>query len=226
MARSPLQISARSFASRTEAKDFARSIMARYRVGEIITAFDDLFLRDLVAIHPKAHQKIGCGIAHFTTQIDSVWRKTRHFVLVRSDGTETDFSFHTCIDGSNDRRDIFRALRHAIADQVISFQRAAFTGETSPICPYTHAALTVEDAHVDHAPPDTFYTLATRWMQQCNLSVFDIRIADSIDNQCVRPMQDPIQKASWVDFHHAAARLRIISRPANLSHAKRECRIA
>ena len=49
----------------------------------------------------EAAQKIGCGISHFTTQLDPEWRKHRHFVIVRTDRVRTDVSFHICIDGTN-----------------------------------------------------------------------------------------------------------------------------
>ena len=225
MARIPIQIGARLFGSKSEAKEFSRDIIRRYAEGEMIVGEDDLFLRDLVAIHPEAAQKIGCGIAHFTTQLDREWRKHRHFVIVRIDGKPTDVSFHTCIDGSNERRDVFHALRHAVADQVFAFQLAALDG--SPVhCPYTSALLTKENVHVDHAPPDTFFALATRWMNEHGLSVPSVPLVDSADNQWVRTMCDEAQQSSWSDFHRSNARLRVISRPANLSHVKRESRNA
>lgn len=225
MAKIPIQIGAQIFATKTEAKNYARAILARYAEAETIIGADDLFLRDLVSIHPEAAQKIGSGISHFTTKLDPVWRKNRHFVIVRTDGSDTDVSFHICIDGSNDRRDVFEALRHAVAEQVISFQRAAFAGGTPLICPYTNKTLSFLDAHVDHAPPDTFFVLATRWMQENGIEFHDVSLVDNADNQWIRVMRDPVQEDSWRTFHQSWARLRIISRIANLSHAKREPRI-
>lgn len=224
MAKIPIQIGSQIFATKTEAKNYARAIMARYAEAETIIGADDLFLRDLVAIHPEATRKIGSGISHFTTQLDPVWRKSRHFVIVRTDGTNTDVSFHICIDGSNDRRDVFHALRHAVAEQVISFQRAAFAGDILPVCPYTNEVLSFSDAHVDHTPPDTFFALATRWMQQSSIEFQDVPLVENADNQWARAMRDGTQEASWRAFHLSSARLRIISRIANLSHAKREQR--
>lgn len=222
MPRSPIQIGPRLFATKTEAKNFSRDIIARYAEGEIISGVDDLFLRDLVAIHPEAARKIGCGIAHFTTALDPVWRNSRHFVIVRTDRTDTDVSFHICIDGSNDRRDVFHAFRRAVADQVIDFQRRSFENNQRPLCPYTGVMLTVANAHVDHAPPETFFTLANRWMKENSLTVADVPLVENADNQWVRRMLDGVQEESWSKYHRANARLRIISRPANLSHVKRE----
>jgi hypothetical protein len=220
MARIPIQIGPLFFDSKAAAKRFSREIIQRYVDGEKIVGSDDLFLRDLVAIHPEASAKIGCGIAHFTTQLDPEWRRNRHFVIVRNDGSPTDVSFLTCIDGSNDRRDVFHALRHAVADQVIAFQRAAFAKAAPPVCPYANAVLSVSTAHVDHAPPETFFALATRWMAENGLSITTVPLVDNADNQWVRTMRDEGQRRSWSIFHQANARLRIISRGANLSQAK------
>ena len=196
VAKIPIQIGARLFQTKTEAKKFARNILARSDDGEIITGLDDLFLRDLVALHHEAATKIGCGIAHFTAQRDPVWGNTRHFLIVRTDGSSTDVSFHTCIDGSNARRDVFHALRHAVADQVVSFQQAAFASDVLPICPYTGEILTISDAHVDHTPPDTFFALATHWMQHKGLKLSNISLVDSTDNQWVCAMCDFSQEKS------------------------------
>lgn len=225
MARIPIQIGPRLFSTKKEAKEFSRQIMARYSEGEQIVGEDDLFLRDLVSIHPEAATKIGCGIAHFTTQTDPVWRNSRHFVIVRTDGSDTDVSFHICIDGSNERRDVFHALRHAVAEQVIAFQRTAFADEHLPICPYTGEMLSLADAHVDHTPPETFFALATRWIEESGLTLLGIPLVENADNQWVRAMKDRDQEESWSAFHLANAKLRIISRPANLSHVKREYRV-
>jgi hypothetical protein len=225
MAKIPIQIGARFFKTKTEAKNFARSIMARWADGEIISGLDDLFLRDLVALHHEAAAKIGCGIEHFTIQRDPVWGNTRHFLIIRTDGSFTDVSFHTCIDGSNERRDVFHALRHAVSEQVIEFQQAAFSGDILPICPYTQEILVMSDAHVDHMPPNTFFALATRWMEQNGLSTSDIPLVENADNQWVRAMRRAEQAESWRAFHQKYARLRIISRPANLSRVKYEHRI-
>src|SRR6478752_5096925 len=98
MTKIPIQIGARVFKAKTEAKNFARKIIARYADGETVIGLDDLFLRDLVALHHEAATKTGSGIAYFTVQRDPVWHNTRHFVIVRTDGTSTDVSFHICID--------------------------------------------------------------------------------------------------------------------------------
>jgi hypothetical protein len=217
----PIQIGANTFKSKSDAKNHARAIMERYSVNQIITGTDDIFLRDLIAIHPEADQKIGCGIAHFTSQIDPVWKTTRHFLIVRTDGSSTDFSFHTCIDGNNHRKDVLHALRHAIAEQVVYFARCAFICNPHPSCPYTGEILSPANCHVDHSPPETFLNLVSCWMKQERLGYSDLQLVDNDDNQWVRVLRDDTLSSSWQRFHITNANLRIISPVANLSHVKR-----
>lgn len=224
MARVPIQIGPKEFDTKSAAKTFCRELIKRYKDGVVIVGMDDLFLRDLVAIHPEAKQKLGGGIAHFTIQLDPEWRTTRHLVIVRLDGSATDVSFHICIDGSNDRRDVFHGLRRAIVSQIVAYKTAAYVGDILPICPYTGAVLSYPDGHIDHAPPNTFLTLATGWMQANGWSVGDVALVDNADNQWCRQMRDSTQSASWQAYHREHARLRVISRVANLSHVKRMAR--
>lgn len=218
----PIQIGPLTFKTKAAAKEACRSILSNYEVNQTITGFDDAFLRDLIAIHPEAKQKIGCGISWFTSQIDPVWKTTRHFVIVRNDGSSTDFSFHTCIDGSDHRKDVLHALRHAVSDQIVTYQRGMFALGIPIVCPYTGEQLSASNCHVDHSPPDTFMNLVSRWMKQIDIQYSNIRIVDNSDNQWVRAMADESLSSLWQQFHISNCTLRIISPIANLSHVKRE----
>lgn len=218
----PIQIGPHTFNSKADAKKHTRAIMARYEDHQPINGTDYIFLHDLVAVHPEANQKIGCGISYFTIQVDPIWKTTRHFVIVRTDGSSTDVSFHTCIDGTNHRKDVLHALRHAIADQIVVFQRGMFSLGIQICCPYTGEQLSPSYCHVDHTPPDTFMRLVTCWMSQTGVEHSDLKLVDNADNQWVRVLKDDRISSSWQSFHNKNCNLRIISPIANLSHVKRE----
>lgn len=90
------------FRTKGQAKQFCRDIVARYRDGQTITEADHEFLAELLKLHHEAPAKVGYGVSHFTVATDPIWMKTRHFVIVRTDGSSTDFSYHTCIDGATE----------------------------------------------------------------------------------------------------------------------------
>ena len=219
--RTCIQIGCLTFKSKKEAKDYIRPIFNKYKDGQRIAGEEDSFLRDLISLHPESVTKIGSGISHFTIQPDQEWGTTRHFVLVRLDGQSTDFSFHTCIDGSNKRQDVYSALRHAVSEQVIAFKRSAFAGDILPLCSYHNCSLTELEAHVDHVSPNTFLILANNWMAINSLSIEDVELVDNADNQWIRELRDKEQARSWQEYHIKNATLRIISKLANLSDSKK-----
>lgn len=217
-----IRVGPHTFASKHAAKQHCRNIMKRHAEMGVMLPQDEVFLRDLIALHPEAGQKIGCGIGGFTTQVDPIWKTTRHFSIIRMDGSITDFSFHTCIDGNNHRKDVLQALRHAVSDQVTNFIRCSFAETNHAIlCPFTGDELVPFECHVDHVPPDTFLNLVTQWMSESGLQFTDIRLVDNEDKQWVRELSDPEQSSSWQCYHISHCNLRLVSPVANLSHVKR-----
>lgn len=220
MSKKILRIGSQIFGSKSEAKRYIRSILLRYGDGELVSGDDEKFLLDLIRQHPEAEQKIGTGVQAFTVQLEPVWRKTRHFVLIRLDGSSTDFSFLSCLDGADKKKDVLSALRHAVSDQIVSFKSESFFGDVPLVCPYLGVPISPEEAHVDHVAPKTFRSLVDDWLKQERLSLELVSVSDPADNQWTCEMVDLTQKDSWSRFHLQWAELRITSKTANLSHAK------
>ena len=72
MAKIPIQIGARLFGTKTEAKNFARGIMARHSEGESIIGTDDLLpFEDRRQAYPDAERRDaarGAGASHLVDQ--------------------------------------------------------------------------------------------------------------------------------------------------------------
>lgn len=216
----PVVIASLSFRTKTAAKEFFRTILGRYRDGERINPEDDCYLRDLIAIHPESETKIGCGISHFTVDRDEVFRTTRHFMIHRNDGSKTDVSFLSAIDGRNERRDRLEALRRAIEGQILDFRASVFSSGRTVICPLRGVPITENSCHVDHELPMTFVCLVERWLASEKLTIAALQITPPIDNQIVTELTCPGQLRSWQNFHRECAKLRVLSRRGNLSDAK------
>lgn len=215
----PIVISGFTFTTKKAAKEFIGRIRDKYADGIALQEPDHLILEELLSMHPEALDKIGCGINQFSVRTDSVFRRTRHFVVHRTDGTHTDFSFHSCIDGSNPRRDRLEALRRALEPSILRFRDLSFKAPYAS-CPLTGTAITPHTCHIDHAPPNTFVALVERWLENAAISLEQIAITRSSDNQTVSRMTDEIQRSSWVRFHDLHASLRTLSQRGNLSTAK------
>ena len=91
----PMDIGERRFPSKGEAREFFRTILYRYRLGERVSEADAADLSNLLQLHTESEQKFGGGIDHF--EIMDGGYGTRCFKLVRTDGSSDDFSFGHCI---------------------------------------------------------------------------------------------------------------------------------
>ncbi len=170
MAKS-ITIGAHQYPTKKAAKDFIISIRDRYPDSDLIVGDDHIFLSELLWIHPEAGDKIGAGISHFTVATDAVFGRTRHFVVHRSDGTSTDFSFHACLNGRNERGDRLEAMRRAIEPDILAFRNQAFESGMEIRCSVDGSVLTHNSCHVDHTAPKTFLVIAGDWLEDSSLSL-------------------------------------------------------
>lgn len=85
MPRIAISIGRQRFATKTAARSFVSAMLDRYQDGQRISDGDEVFLRDLLDLHPEAAAKIGCGVSHFTREPDG--RGGRCFWLWRNDGS-------------------------------------------------------------------------------------------------------------------------------------------
>lgn len=216
-----ISIGSVTFRTKVGAKQFFSDIRDRYPDGARIGSEDDALLRELLACHPETNEKTGAGVAFFSAATDTVFRRTRHFVVHRVDGSSSDFSFHSCIDGRNDKRDRLEALRGAVEDQIVAFRDEAFARHGPLTCPLRGVPVTREAYHVDHEPPAVFQVLVARWLQIGRLSLADVQITAPADNQIVARMTNEEQISSWREHHRMGAKLRMLSPRGNLSDAKR-----
>lgn len=97
MPAKPITIGSLYFAKRGDATAFLRVMLNRYDIGDKVTAADEDVLRAALALHPKADEKIGCGVTHFSVR--SADFGSRCFWINRPDGTTEKFSYATCIRG-------------------------------------------------------------------------------------------------------------------------------
>jgi hypothetical protein len=96
----------------------------------------------------------------------------------------------------------------------------AFDGHPSIQCLLTGEDVGIDNCHVDHVHPHTFEKLATDWLAASGFNLTLVKLGPSPDGYGVE-LIDPEQRRSWTDFHRRHARLRILSRHANLSEARK-----
>ena len=84
-----------SFETRKAADRFVKDLLYRQPLKMPIPEPHHSFVTALLSMHPRAEQKIGKGIDHFT--VEHSVRGGRCFCLIRIDGTKADFTFYECV---------------------------------------------------------------------------------------------------------------------------------
>jgi hypothetical protein len=133
--RRPTIIGTQSFSGVGDAKEFARNIVARYADGAMASPEDHEFLCDLLELHPRCMEKVGVGVRGFKFDCNPEYTNTRTIFVVRTDGSETDFSWIKWVDGETPERLIKAALRNAVMDQIIVFKQEEFS-KGCIVCPH------------------------------------------------------------------------------------------
>lgn len=77
-------------------------MLYRHAVGARIPDPDAAELGWLLERHPEFRDKLGAGIDYFSVR--NALYGTCCFEIVRKNGSTTDFSFHSCVDGKTPPR--------------------------------------------------------------------------------------------------------------------------
>ncbi|XP_031494649.1 protein DCL, chloroplastic [Nymphaea colorata] len=78
------------------AKDILHS--DRYADGDFLTAQDEKeVVKNLLAYHPNADDKIGCGLSSIMVDRHPTFKQSRCLFVVRTDGGWIDFSYKKCL---------------------------------------------------------------------------------------------------------------------------------
>jgi Protein of unknown function (DUF3223) len=144
--------------TKAEQQKRGSAILATYSIGAAVTGPDFDFLLSLLHRHPRAAEKIGCGVHAIRVRTVTTARfgPGRCFEVEHTDGKRMDFSYLKCINVRNWKTDVASAFREAITDQVYECRDNGFAGKQQIVCPITGDLISRDDAHVDHAAPRTF----------------------------------------------------------------------
>ncbi len=90
MPAKPISLGPMHFDKRGDAVSYLKDMLYRYDVGDRVSASDAVILQAALEHHPKAAEKIGCGITHFSVRTADFG--TKCFWVNRPDGTTEKFS--------------------------------------------------------------------------------------------------------------------------------------
>jgi hypothetical protein len=88
----------KTFSDREEIQAYYQTIFLKYTKGENIGPDDRKYVEALLQYHSNKDAKIGSGIEHIKIGSAPGHDDTLCFIIVRTDGTEEDFSYLKCIN--------------------------------------------------------------------------------------------------------------------------------
>jgi hypothetical protein len=208
-----------AFATKKAATEAIRAVLYAYESGATVSDEHDAFLRGLIALHPESESKVGAGVESFQVQ-DNAYVNSRGFWLTRVDGTRTDFSFVSCLTPPSREAEAKKAFRTEVRRQLEAFRDRNYKPGQVLFCEVTGEPITRETAHVDHNP--TFESLAAAFLAERGLSMSSVGVEPTRDGVMENRLADRALAEAWADYHKAHARLRIVSKKANLGLLRRK----
>lgn len=213
----PIRIHDKVFPTKTAARNAIRSILYRYQPGQTLNDADSFFMLGVLALHPHAQLKVGCGVQSFSVE-QYPWN--RGFALTRIDGSRTDWSYVVCLDPPTPAQEAVKGFRTEIRGQIKDFRCDFFRQTTNPVCPITRTPLVNDlSTHVDHDPP--FEDLLSAFLVSQGLCLEQIQTDATQDNDLDTRLTDRALASEWREFHRRHATLRVVSKKGNLSHRRR-----
>lgn len=210
-----ITIGEETFPSKKALSERVRAIVRR----GALASEDDILMRELLPRHTEAAQKIGCGVKRIWVAPDQYGG--RCFYLERTDGSQTDFSWVHCVNGQPTKDWVLAALREEIAEQIEACKARAFAEANVLICQISGDEIVWQDAHVDHAPPNTFIVLAREFLANEH---GELAVGGTGDGEQRAYLIDRSAAERWKSFHLERAKLRIVSAKANLGTLRHDPR--
>lgn len=202
----------------TETKTNLRKILKERKIGYWLRGPELDYVVSLLTLnHPRADEKIGCGIKGIRIKVMKPWN-VRGFELIRIDNSKTDFSYLKIIGSKMDRArlDRYAAFRTAIRKQVNQFKENFFNSHSKPVCPVTFVPLTWQNSQVDHYPV-RFIDIVAEWLEKRGLKLGEIQVIGYADGQTTKRLSDPELEHNFIQFHSDHATLRVIEAKANMA---------
>lgn len=217
-----IEVGPLTFPSKKAALDHYRAILNDHRHGGMIAEPHAAQLHWLLDRHPEAAEKRGAGVAGF--RVGKAMGGTDCFWVIRVDGTTTDFSFPTCVDGKRPAaaKEMLQAMRAEVEESVMAFRRQFFQehGDRDGRVPCAISGVPILPAEcdVDHVPPTTFHSLATAFLTERGIVPDRHHVTAPADNQYVPRLVDLALAADWRAYHDARAVLRILEKSVHRGH--------
>jgi len=97
------------FWTKRQLTERVRRILHSYKPYQKLKRKDFKFMLSLLQNHERANEKVGCGVKAIEVRVNTKYGATNYsFWIIRTDGSETDFSYQKCITPTSSLN-LFRA---------------------------------------------------------------------------------------------------------------------
>ncbi|WP_412148239.1 DCL family protein [Curtobacterium flaccumfaciens] len=194
--------------SKTAARADFKRIKDTLAVGDrVVDPIDDSKLREILERHPDYAEKVGDGIAYFFVDLTSrgdkwnVRRGAKGIWIHRTDGSDVDFSYVTCVDGHSPRSDAKEALREAVEDRRLAYRASRFSGAGPAYSDLSGAPISEpHDASVVYLDP-TWEQLTFRFAESEGGWASVLVHGGGAGVQIGSSLLDPRVAKRWVEFY-------------------------
>lgn len=197
---------------------------ANMKINKNTNEYNILF--ELLNNHPYVDEKIGSGVDYFFVQ-QSKWKTNQYnFMIYRTDGSFTDFSYIKCLNPKRKSSIDYSwtaIFRNIIKEQTDSFRTSAFdiVGiKDKFICSETNLKFKKIYAHVDHVYPLTFDSIMLEFIKLNNIDLNNIKLSEDNGTSEVLNILDKNIVNTFYDFHKKRSVLRIVYSSVNLQAKK------
>lgn len=215
-----IKIGRREFRTKTEVQRHYRSILNDYSLGESLSDTDFNDILDLLTRHPEHEMKIGSGVSHIKV-VQNPEYPSRCFWIFRNDGTNTDFSYITCVNGKSKtvNQEFTEACRVSVVDQILEYKNEYFASSGDGFCEETGVPVTWKNSHVDHIIP--FAQIVSDFLDFTGIVPSSEMLSESTDSQCSVRFVCEKTESEWKSYHQIFARLRVVSVDFNLTRNRK-----
>lgn len=218
-----MKVGGKNFKNKTTLTNYCKFILNNADNKSILEGDWLDVMKDVVVMHERFEEKTKNLDYTVGVRTCSVNPRNRQFYILRSDGTDTDFSYYKAIGSSSKVGRIKTALRESVREQMIDFKDAYFKeNEDSKgyvVCSETNLKMKRKDSHMDHYPKQ-FDEILQEWVTDNNVNSDELEIYPAGDNTNAWIFKDQSLLESFVNFHESVAEYRMVLNKVNLQRKR------
>ena len=205
-------IGTRSYPTLKARREAVQAVLGRYDIREVVSGEEDvLLLHDLIAMHPKAAEKIGPGVAHFRV-IRAAKGSAKGPEAVHINGDRVAFSYKDCLEPPTHPQRVVDAMRTEIEPQATAYLETRKAAGTL-VSDESGTPLATTDVNVVYFRGPRFHDLATQFVD--GAGGWDAVHLNSDNDRGLALFTDRELAARWHTYHRENAVLALLSKAEN-----------